>query len=118
MPANHTDRRWSAVAQSVAGGAAIAGLTFVCLQLQVNPATTTCLYLMVIVGLSLQGSFLSSAVVSLFAGGCLTYFFWPPLFSFRISDPFELVAVVVFLMTSGTITHFVTRVRKSADALR
>ncbi len=63
--------RWRAVVQCLFGGMAIALLTFACFRLRLNLATTVCLYLIVIVLLSLQGSFLSSAVVSLIAVGCL-----------------------------------------------
>ena len=92
--------RWRAVVQCLFGGIAIALLTFACFRLRLNLATTVYLYLIVIVLLSLQGSFLSSAVVSLIAVGCLAYYFAPPIFSFRVSDPFEIVAILVFLATS------------------
>jgi PAS domain S-box-containing protein len=77
-----------------------------------------CLYLIVVVLLSLKGSLLSTAVVSLITVGFLTYFFVPPLFSFRVRDPFEMVAIIVFLTASAVITHFVSQVRKSAEGLR
>ncbi len=105
--------RWRAVVQCLFGGIAIALLTFACFRLRLNLATTVCLYLIVIVLLSLQGSFLSSAVVSLIALGCLAYYSAPPIVSFRVSDPFEIVAIIVFLATSGVITHYVSRVRKA-----
>jgi len=73
---------------------------------------------MVVVLLSVQGNFLSSGVVSLIAVGCLMYYFAPPIFSFRVKDQFEVVAIIVFLTTSALITHFVSRVRKSAEELR
>ena len=103
--------RWRAVVQCLFGGMAIALLTFACFRLRLNLLSG--LYLIVIVLLSLQGSFLSSAVVSLIAVGCLAYYFAPPIFSFRVSDPFEIVAILVFLVTSGVITHYVSRVRKA-----
>ena len=117
---NHSQiyRFWRSVAQFLLGGIAVALVTFVCLRLRLNLATTVCLYLIVIVLLSLQGRFLSSAVVSIIAVGCLAYYFAPPIFSFRVSDPFEVVAIIVFLTTSALITHFVSRVRKSAEGLR
>ena len=114
---NHkqTDRFWRVIALCLSGSIALALLTFVCFRLGLNLATTVCLYLIVIVLLSIQGSFLSSAVVSLIAGGCLAYYFAPPIFSFWVSDPFEVVAIIVFLTTSVVITHFVSRVRKLAE---
>jgi signal transduction histidine kinase len=64
---------------------------------------------------SLQGSFVSSAVVSFMAVGCLTYYFTPPIFSFRVGSPTDLVAVVAFLTTSAIITRLVSRVRQLMD---
>jgi C4-dicarboxylate-specific signal transduction histidine kinase len=92
-------------------------LTFVCFRLGLSVGTTACLYLIVIVLLSLQGSFLSSAVVSLIAVACLAYYFAPPIFSFRVSDPFDGVAVVAFLTTSAVITSLVSRVRIRTEQL-
>src|SRR6266478_9121798 len=77
---------WRVVAQCLSGAVALALLTVVCFRLQLNLATTACLYLIIIVLLSLLGSFLSAAVVSLIAVGCLAYYFAPPIFSFRVSD--------------------------------
>jgi hypothetical protein len=57
--------------------------------LRFNLATTACLYLTAIVLLSLQGSLVSSAVVSLIGVGCLAYYFAPPIYSFRVDDPFN-----------------------------
>src|ERR1700732_4888997 len=91
--------------------------TFVCFRLRLNLAVTAFLYLIIIVLLSLQGSFLSSAVVSLIAVGCLAYYFAPPIFSFRISDPFDGAAVLAFLLASAVITHLVSRVRIRTEQL-
>jgi len=102
----------------LAGGIAVALITFVSLRLRLNLATTVCLYLVVVVLLSVQGNFLSSAVVSVSAVVCLAYYFAPPIFSFQASDPFDVLALIVFLITSAVITHFVSRVRKSTEGLR
>jgi nitrogen-specific signal transduction histidine kinase len=49
-------RRWRAVVQCLASSIALALLTAVCFRLRINLATTVCLYLIVVVLLSLQGS--------------------------------------------------------------
>jgi PAS domain S-box-containing protein len=116
MLPNH--RFWRTTAQCLAGSIAVALITFVCFRLRVNLATAMCLYLVVIVLLSLQGNFLSSAIVSLIAGGSLIYFLSPPSFSFEISDPSEVVVIAVFLIISALVTHFVSRVRKASEELR
>jgi len=110
-------RFWRAVARCLAGSIAIGLATFVCFRLRLNLATAVCAYLMVIVVLSLWGSFISSAVVSLIAVGCLDYYFTSPIFTFQISDPFDSVAIIVFFATSATVTHLVSRVRGRTEQL-
>jgi K+-sensing histidine kinase KdpD len=108
-------RFWRAVAPFVAGSMALAVLTVACLQLRLNLATTVCLYLRIIVLLSLQGSFLSSAVVSLIAVGCVAYYFAPPDLSFEVSDPLDIVATIAFLTTAAVITRSVSSRLGAAD---
>ena len=112
MVHNQNYRLWRVVAQCLSGSMAIALITFVCFRLRLNLATTAFLYLIIIVLLSLQGSFLLSAVFSLIAVGCLSYYFTPPIFSFRVADPLDAVAIAAFLVTSAVITHLVSRVRR------
>jgi PAS domain S-box-containing protein len=112
------DRFRRAVARVVAGTLALALLTFVCFQLGLDLATTAFLYLIVIVLLSLQGSFLVSAVLSLVAVGCLAYYFAAPNVLFQIGDSLEDAVIIAFLTTSAVITYLVSRARKLAtDAL-
>ena len=111
-------RFWRAIAQSLSGGFALALLTFLCFfffQLGLNLAPTASLYLIIIVLLSLEGSFLLSSIFTFIAVGCLAYYFAPPIFSFRVDDPVNAVTIVAFLTTSAVITHLVSRVRKSAE---
>jgi PAS domain S-box-containing protein len=97
---------------------AFALVTFVCFRLRLNLVTAACLYLIIIVLLSLEGSFLLSALLSLIGVGCLMYYFASPIFSFWISDPLNAAAIIAFLTTSAVITRLVSRVRKSAEELR
>ncbi len=113
-----SNRFWRPVAQYLSGSIALALLTFVCFRLQLDLATTAFLYLIAIALLSLQGSFLLSAVLSLIGVGCLAYYFAPPTFSFHVSDPFDAVAIIAFLTTSAVITYSVSRARKSAETSR
>jgi two-component system, LuxR family, sensor kinase FixL len=115
---NQNYRFWRAVAQYLSAGIALALVTFVCFRLGLNLVMTACLYLLVIVLLSLRGSFLLSAVSSLVGVGCLAYYFAPPDFSFRVSRRLDAAIIIVFLTTSAVITYLVSRVRKSAETLR
>ena len=106
-----------AISPGLFAGIALALLAFVGVRLQLTLATAAFLFLIVIVLLSRQGSFLSLAVVSLLAVGFLVYYFAPPIFTFKVSDPFDIVAIVLFLTTSSVITQLVSRVRLRTEQL-
>jgi K+-sensing histidine kinase KdpD len=85
MMRNQTTRLWRSAAQCFLGSIALALVTLVFFRLGLDLATTAFTYLIVIVLLSLIGSFLVSAVLSIMAVGGLNYFFAPPIFDFRSS---------------------------------
>jgi PAS domain S-box-containing protein len=97
---------------------ALAGLTFVCFRLQLNISTVGFLYLIVIVLLSLSGDYVASVVISVVAALCIAYFFAPPIFSIRVDDPLNIVAIVAFLTTSLVISRLVSEVCTRSDKLR
>ena len=106
-----------AVIQCLATSIALALVTFVCFRFQIDLAVTAALYLIVIVALSLRGSFVLSAVFSLVTVALLAYLFAPPIFDLRVTDPLNAVEIVAFLTTSAVITYLVSRSRKSAVKL-
>jgi PAS domain S-box-containing protein len=97
---------------------ALAGLTFVCFRLQLNISTVGFLYLIVIVPLSLAGDYFASIVTSVIGAVCLAYFFAPPIFSIRVDDPLNIVAIIAFLTTSLVISRLVSEVRTRSEKLR
>jgi C4-dicarboxylate-specific signal transduction histidine kinase len=103
--------------QTLLGCVAVAFLTFVCFRLNLNHATATCLLLCVIVLLSLWGSFPASVVVSIVAVGSLDFYFSPPIFSFELSNPFDAIALGLFVMASAVITTLTSRVRARTKQL-
>jgi len=115
MKYHQTSRFWHSAAPCVVGSIGVALLTLVCYRLDVDPVTAALLYLIVIILVSLRGSFVPSAVVSIIAILCLDYFFTPPLFHLDItlSDPLNAVALIAFLGTALVITSLMSKVRKS-----
>jgi signal transduction histidine kinase len=111
MTFKQDQRFWRTAAECLAGMIALGLITSLCYHFHLLGSSTPFLYLIVIVLLSLRGSFIASAVVSFAAVGCLDYFFVRPIFSFSVSDPFELVDIIAFLLTSAVITQLVSRVR-------
>src|SRR5215470_10155819 len=68
----------AAVSQFLLGVAGLASITFVCFQLGFHIERTAFAYLILIVLLSLLGSFSISVLLSIIATGCLNFFFAPP----------------------------------------
>jgi PAS domain S-box-containing protein len=109
---------WHSIMQCLLGGTAIAAVTFVCLQLGLNFATTAFVYLIIVVLISLLGGFIASVVLSVMAVGCLNWFFAPHVFNYRGGYPFDIVAVVAFLTTSLVVTGLMQAARRQAAAAR
>ena len=82
-------------------------------KFHLNTAVVVLLCLLVTVMHALADGLISSAIVSLIAGICLVYFFVPPLFSFRIEDPLEIVAFGVFLIVANGMAWFVSKAHEN-----
>jgi len=117
MPSRITTFRGPA-AQCFFGIIALTVVTFACFQLKADLATTAFIYLAVIVLLSLIGSYFASVVLILIAVAGLDFFFAQPAFSFAIDLPQDVALLIVFLLTSLTVTGLVRRVRKLTPALQ
>jgi signal transduction histidine kinase len=106
---------WRPAVPGLLGVIGLTLVTFICFRLQVGLATTSLLYLMAVVLMSLKGSFVASTVVSMLAVGCLDYFFTTPIFTLGMNDLQSYLAMIVFLSISLIITRLVSRVRKQAE---
>jgi signal transduction histidine kinase len=113
MTASH--KVWRSAAPGLLGTIGLALVTLICFRLQVGLATAALLYLMIVALVSLKRSFISSVMVSIFAVGCLDYFFTTPLFTLGMNDLPSYVALPIFLTVSLIITQLVSRVRKQAE---
>src|SRR5215467_2543446 len=105
----------SSALQSLLAMVALASLTFFCFRLHLNISTAGFLYLIVVVLLSLAGDYISSTVTAVVAVLCLTYFFVPPIFSVRVAETVDLVAIIAFLTTSLVISRLVSKVRRRSE---
>jgi len=102
----------------LSGAAVLALATWACFRLGLTYATTACVYLVIIVLLSLLDSFISSVVFSVIAVCCLDLFFIQPLYAFDVANAQDLAALAAFLITSIVITGLVRRLRRLAHAHR
>jgi PAS domain S-box-containing protein len=100
----------------VSGVVSLTIATEVCYRLALNSATTACVYLVIIVVLSLLDSFISSALFSVIAVGCLDYFFIEPRYDFQVANVQDFTTLAAFLLTSLVITTLVRRLRRLGQA--
>jgi two-component system, LuxR family, sensor kinase FixL len=107
--------------QSLLAIFALAAVTLACAWYQpAEPQLTTAalLYLVIVVFLSLNGSFIAAITVSIIAVVFLQDLAAPPLFSLSFNEPLDLVALTSFLTTALVITRLVSRMRGSLERLR
>lgn len=102
----------------VSGAVALALATWACFRLGLSFATTACVYLVIIVLLSLMDSFVTSIIFPVIVVGCLDFFFQQPLFTFEVENAQDLTALAAFLVTSIVITSLVRRLRRLGQAHR
>ena len=100
------------------GATALGATTAVCFSLGLNPGAVSLVYLIVIVLLSLLDSFVSSAIFSVIAIGCIDFFFAEPIFSFEIENTRDILTCVAFLFASLVVTGLVRHLRDLAAAHR
>jgi signal transduction histidine kinase len=96
------------------GGLAL--ITFAAILLDLQPGSTSLLYLIVIVFVSLGAGLVSSVGVSVVAVVCLHSYFLPLFTPAGEKNPLAIVATAAFLTTAWVITAMVARVRKLTEA--
>jgi PAS domain S-box-containing protein len=94
--------------------ATVTGLYF---WLDMPLVATAFSYLVVLVLLSLVSNLSSLIVLSFIGVGCLSYFFAPPIYSFRIDYPEHIITISAFVITSFVVNFLVTRVRDANQRL-
>ncbi|MEA2572408.1 MAG: hypothetical protein QOI24_4409 [Acidobacteriota bacterium] len=94
---------------------ALATLTFICLKLQLSAPV---LYLLVVVFVALDGSFIAAACVSVVAALSLQYFFALPIFSLQGADSRNAMRLVMWLVTAFVISRLVIRARRREKNLQ
>jgi len=108
--------RWRFLLRAVPGIVVGGLVTLICYGLGLSLPITGFCYLIVVVLQSLTGDFRSSALVSVLCAACLDYFFIPPLFSFRVSDSSDTLALITFLVTGLVVTRLVSQTQEAADS--
>src|SRR5882757_9874323 len=74
-------------------------------------------YLVVLVLFSLVSNLSSLVVLSFIGVCCLSYFFAPPIYSFRVDYAQDLITMSAFVITSFVVNFLLTRVRDANQRL-
>jgi PAS domain S-box-containing protein len=92
---------------------AIGLVTLLGYEFHLNPPTVVPVYVLIIGLHALFGGFVSSAIVSVLAAACLSYFFSHPLFSFHVGDPLNVVELLEFLIVGQLVVVLVSRAHQA-----
>jgi PAS domain S-box-containing protein len=95
--------------------ATVTGLYFFWLDAPLVAAAFS--YLVVLVLFSLVTNLSSLIVLSFIGVCCLSYFFAPPVYSFRVDYAQDLITISAFVITSFAVNFLVTRVRDANQRL-
>ncbi len=93
----------------------LALLTYGGSVLQVNLATISFLYLLLVLTVALLCGFWQASFTSLLAVACLDYFFLPPLFRFNITDPQDWVTLGAFEFTAIVVSRLSAKELRNAS---
>jgi two-component system sensor histidine kinase KdpD len=99
-----------------AGLAAVALVTLIGFRLHLNVSTIGSLYFLIVVIVAVVWGFWEASITSLIAVNCLNYYFIPPVFTFRVSDPEDWVALATFEISALIVSRLSARVQGQARA--
>jgi len=98
--------RWLSAAICLAGI-----VTLYRLEIHVNPTTVALTLLLLILFLAAKWGLRYAIVTSIAATACYNFFFLPPIGKFTVSDPQNILALAVFLITSVVASRLSDRIR-------
>ena len=105
--------RWLGAALCLAGIVA-----FYTLVVRVNQTTVALTLLLLILFVAARWGLRYAIVTSIAATACYNFFFLPPIGRFTVSDPQNLLALFVFLVTSVVASRLSNRIREESQQAR
>jgi two-component system sensor histidine kinase KdpD len=112
-------KRIIAVARWVASGLTLAAIVaFYRLGFHANQTTVALTFLLLILFLAANWGLRYAVVTSVAATLCYNFFFLPPIDTFTISDPENLLALLVFLITAIFASRSSDRIREESREAR
>jgi signal transduction histidine kinase len=115
MPRSPTTRLLRDTLRFLLGIVALAALTALCFWSDLRLVSASFAFLILIVLLSLADGLISLVVLSIVAVGCLNYFFAPPIFTFRVDYPEDIITLAAFWITALIVTGLLRRTRAARD---
>lgn len=106
---------------TVVAAVLLAGLTPVCVATRTNLSLTSdmLLFLLVVVIAGLVGGFYPALATALVASLLINYFLVPPMHTFTISDPENILAIIIFVVIAVLVSRVVdAAARRSSQAAR
>ncbi len=97
--------------------------TLIALQQFVDVGTVTIFYLIAVLFAAIRGGIIPAVICAVAAVGASAFFFYPPIYDFRVYNPIHLVDIVLFIFVAIVTGRLATDVREAkmreqADALR
>jgi len=81
---------------------------------QLTPSNILMFYLLGVFFVAIRFGFWSSVLASMTCAGAFAFFFAPPIFSFAISDPENLIGLIVMLVVGTVTSNLADKVRHQA----
>jgi two-component system, OmpR family, sensor histidine kinase KdpD len=113
-----TTRSFRNEMRSVALTLALVGLTTAALasfQFETGLTHGSVVYLIPVVIAGMRWGIVAAVVASICGAIAAAFFFYPPLYSFRIKDPQEVVNLALFLFVAVVISHLATRLKQQLE---
>jgi two-component system sensor histidine kinase KdpD len=101
-------RQWTAAVVGVAGLVALTiGIALVDERLALS--TIMLLYLTVVIGIAFGGGIRPAIPAAIASALLINWFFTPPVHTWKVANPEDVVALVVFLLVAGSVSVLVDR---------
>ena len=104
-------KRIIVVVRSLGIAVLLAGIVFLYSVVHVNPTTVALTLLLLVLFVAANWGLRYAIVTSIVATTCYNFFFLPPIHAFTVSDPQNLLALFVFLITSVFASRSSERIR-------
>ena len=88
------------------------------LQWETDLSHGAVIYLIPVVVAGIRWGLVPAVMASICGAVAAAYFFYPPLYSFRIKDPQEILNLALFLFVAVVISHLATRLKQELSLAR